>query len=70
MAESIKCVVVGDASVGKSSLIMVYTTGKFPVEYVPTVVDNFRSNIMFNGQTYALGIWDTAGISITLQLKY
>lgn len=57
-----KVVVVGDAAVGKTSLIVRYVKGVFNPSYIITLgVNFFIQDINIGDNTLRLQIWDTAG---------
>ena len=58
----IKFIIIGDAAVGKSNLLVRYTSGQFKEEYQLTIGVEFGSNnVIISDNTYRIQIWDTAG---------
>jgi len=53
-------VVVGSGGVGKSTLTIQFTQGKFFEEYDPTIEDSYRKQVEVDGQLCTLDILDTA----------
>ncbi|XP_015226211.1 PREDICTED: cell division control protein 42 homolog [Cyprinodon variegatus] len=59
--QSIKCVVLGDIAAQKTSLLVTYTTNRYPSEYVPKVFDNQTVIVMIGEQSFFLQLYDTTG---------
>jgi len=57
---NVKCVLVGDEAVGKTSLLILYTTNVFPSEAPKVHIDSTVS-VVYEGKPVLLGLWDTAG---------
>ena len=54
--------VIGDSSVGKTSIISRYANGTFKEEYLATVgLDYYSKDEMFDNKTIQVKLWDTAG---------
>jgi len=69
MGRDLKITVVGNTSVGKTSLLISYTTNSFPGEHVPTVFDNYSANAIVDEEPINLGLWDTAGAQEFKELR-
>jgi GTPase SAR1 family protein len=57
----IACVIIGDCGVGKSSLVVSYTTNDFPTQYVPTAFDNYSVDVSVGTRLVHFDICDTGG---------
>lgn len=59
---NMKVVVVGDGGCGKTCLLVLYAQQEFPEVYVPTVFENYVTNVIApNNKVIELALWDTAG---------
>lgn len=59
-----KCqlIVIGDSTVGKTSLLFQYNNQSNPLKQVATVgIDYFTKDVLLNGKIVRTKIWDTAG---------
>ena len=59
---NLKILILGDSSVGKTTLLLKYVDGYFPTIYVATIGVEYKvKKININGININLQIWDTAG---------
>ena len=57
-----KYIIIGDAAVGKSNLLLRYAHGQFKPEYQLTIGVEFGAkNVHIGDKVYRIQIWDTAG---------
>ncbi|XP_018418103.1 PREDICTED: rho-related GTP-binding protein RhoU-like [Nanorana parkeri] len=58
---NLKCVLLGDGAVGKTSLLVSYTTNGYPTRYIPTAFDDFSALVQVDNTPVKLQLCDTAG---------
>uniref|UniRef100_A0AC34QYM8 Uncharacterized protein n=1 Tax=Panagrolaimus sp. JU765 TaxID=591449 RepID=A0AC34QYM8_9BILA len=61
MEKNIKLVVVGDAFIGKTSLLLAYSEKRFVGSYETTIFDNWAVTVTVDQNRYTLNLFDTAG---------
>ena len=62
MDQKVKVVLIGDESVGKTSLINIWVNGVFTGNSAPTIGgSNQFKEVSINGEIIHLNVWDTAG---------
>ncbi|KAL4238850.1 hypothetical protein ACF0H5_003557 [Mactra antiquata] len=60
-SSEIKCVIVGDGGVGKTSILMSYTAGGIMMDYIPTCFDCYTVDMKSQDKSYSMTLIDTAG---------
>lgn len=60
---TVKVLLVGDSGVGKSSIMLRFTTDKFDADISTTIGIDFRVKVvqLENGESLQMQLWDTAG---------
>ena len=60
--EPLKIVIVGDATVGKTALLVRYTEGKFAADdYKPTILEQSLVTVNYREENYQVELIDTGG---------
>lgn len=59
--QAIKCVIVGDSAVGKTCLLVSYTTKVFPRKYMPISFEDYSAQLMVNGTPVIVRLWELGG---------
>ena len=63
-SKSVKCVVVGDEAVGKTSILTSYTANSFEVEHISTIFETYSATLMVDNVPILLDLYDTTGQAV------
>jgi Ras family protein A len=56
-----KLVMIGDGACGKTCALVTFSAGTYPEVYIPTVFENYVSDVTVDDRHVELALWDTAG---------
>ncbi|MEN0652134.1 MULTISPECIES: GTP-binding protein [Hyphobacterium] len=65
----VRMVFAGSSAVGKTTLLIAYTSNVFPGEYVPSVFDNYQANVRRADGIQEMQLRDTPGSSEYARLR-
>lgn len=68
-SSAVKVVLMGQGGVGKTAMVLRYTTGDFSEQYMPTIGDMYTKDVEVNGAPRHIEIDDTAGQEAYADLK-
>ncbi|KAN0045539.1 hypothetical protein ACTA71_005917 [Dictyostelium dimigraforme] len=58
----LKLLVLGDSKTGKTTMMMTYSSGSFPIGYIPTNLDAISLNLQYEDKVYDFDLWDQSGL--------
>ena len=65
----IKLVILGDVGVGKTCLLITYTTNNFLDKYSPTIFEEYLADVYVSNKPLTLNFWDFGGEIENLGIK-
>ncbi|CAH8486782.1 unnamed protein product [Heterobilharzia americana] len=67
---TVKCILIGDKQVGKTSLVVSYTSNDYPAEYKPSTLDTYCVEVCADTRPVNLHICDAGGKEEVASLRH